>query len=61
MGEEIMRQLDIPLAQLIVSKFNARKDLGAGQEDSGIAELASSIKQRGLLQPLTIRPLSGDR
>ena len=35
-----MRQVDIPLDKLLVSVLNARKDLSAGQEDSGIEELA---------------------
>ena len=56
-----MRHVDIPLDQLTVSNSNARKDLHAGEEDSGISELANSIKQRGLLQPLIVRPLSMGR
>lgn len=51
-----MRQVDISLKKLLVSVLNARKDLSAGQEDSGIEELASSIKQQGLLSPLIVRP-----
>ena len=51
-----MRQIDIPLNKLIVSTLNARKDLSAGQEDSGIEELASSIRQQGLLSPPIVRP-----
>ena len=46
-----MRQIDIPLDKLIVSTLNSRKDLYAGQEDSGIEELAASIRQQGLLSP----------
>jgi ParB/RepB/Spo0J family partition protein len=53
-----MRQKDIPLDQLIVSALNARKNLHAGQEDSGIEELASSIRQQGLLSPLIVRPFA---
>lgn len=56
-----MRQLDIPLDKLFVSKLNARKDLKAGQEDSGIEELASSIRQQGLLSPPIVRPSSDGR
>jgi ParB family chromosome partitioning protein len=51
-----MRQVDIPLDALLVSVLNARKDLSAGQEDSGIEERASSITQQGLLSPLIVRP-----
>jgi ParB family chromosome partitioning protein len=50
-----MQQADVPLNSLFVSDLNARKDLQAGQEDSGIAELAASIRQKGLLSPLIVR------
>ncbi len=50
-----MRQIEISLAKLIVSDLNARKNLHAGQEDSGIEELASSIRQQGLLSPPIVR------
>jgi len=48
--------MEIALARLVVSDLNARKDLRAGQEDSGIEELASSIRQQGLLSPPIVRP-----
>jgi ParB family chromosome partitioning protein len=51
-----MRQVDIPLDRLVVSTLNARKDLLAGQEDSGLEELAASIRQQGLLSPPIVRP-----
>jgi hypothetical protein len=41
-----MQQVGIALDKLLVSALNARKDLQAGQEDSGIDELASSIRQQ---------------
>jgi ParB/RepB/Spo0J family partition protein len=56
-----MRQIDIELDKLVVSEFNARKDLHAGQEDSGINELASSIRQQGLLSPLIVRSTGDGR
>jgi ParB family chromosome partitioning protein len=56
-----MRQVDIPLNKLIVSTLNARKDLSAGQEDSGVEELASSINQQGLLSPPIVRPTADGR
>lgn len=56
-----MRQVDIALDKLLVSALNARKDLQAGQEDSGIDELASSIRQQGLLSPPIVRPTSDGR
>lgn len=49
---------EIPLAQLVVSDFNTRTDLIAGQEDSSIEDLATSIREKGLLQPVTVRPRS---
>ena len=56
-----MRQEDIPLNKLFVSDLNTRKNLQAGQEDSGITELAASIRQRGLLSPPIVRPVSDGR
>jgi ParB/RepB/Spo0J family partition protein len=50
-----MQQIDIALDKLLVSALNARKDLQAGQDDSGIDELASSIRQHGLLSPPIVR------
>ncbi len=49
--------LEIPMAKLQVSSPNTRKDLQAGQEDAGIDELAEDIKAKGLINPLTVRPL----
>jgi ParB family chromosome partitioning protein len=46
---------------LFVSSLNTRTDLKAGQEDSGIDELAASIREKGLLQPITVRPASKGR
>jgi ParB/RepB/Spo0J family partition protein len=56
-----VRQIDIELNKLVVSELNARKDLHAGQEDSGINELASSIRQQGLLSPLIVRSTGDGR
>lgn len=56
-----MQQIDIALDKLLVSELNARKDLQAGQEDSGIDELASSIRQQGLLSPPIVRPTADGR
>lgn len=56
-----MQQVDIALEKLLVSELNARKDLQAGQEDSGIDELASSIRQQGLLSPPIVRPTADGR
>jgi len=56
-----MRDESISLKKLFVSELNTRKNLQAGQEDSDIAELAANIRQKGLLQPLVVRPGSGGR
>lgn len=50
--------MEIPLDHLVVSKLNTRSDLETGQEDSTIDDLASSIRDKGLLQPITVRPLA---
>ena len=51
-----MEVKDIPINQIDVSEFNTRKDLGAGTEDAGLEDLAESIRERGLLSPITVRP-----
>jgi ParB/RepB/Spo0J family partition protein len=50
-----MRSLSIPLKNLRLSRLNVRKNLDAGQEDSGVEELAHSIQGQGLLSPLIVR------
>jgi len=50
--------LQIPLDRLRVGAANTRKDTDAGQEDASITGLAQSIKQHGLLNPLTVRSLA---
>ena len=54
MAEQV---LQVPIAALRVAAANTRKDTDAGQEDAGLAGLAQSIKENGLLNPLTVRPL----
>jgi len=46
---------EIKLSEIEISEFNTRKDLTAGGEDSGIDDLANSIKEKGLLNPITVR------
>lgn len=53
-----MHTTPVPLARLVVSALNVRKALDAGQDDSNVEELAASIRQKGLLSPLTVRPLA---
>ena len=56
-----MHTTPVPMAQLVVSTLNVRKTLDAGQDDSNIEELAASIREKGLLSPLTVRPLADGR
>jgi ParB family chromosome partitioning protein len=45
---------DIELSAIKVSEFNTRKDLDAGVEDVGLDDLAKSIAEKGLLNPVTV-------
>jgi ParB family chromosome partitioning protein len=53
-GEE--EQRTVPLAALKPSRFNPRRNFAEDQ----IEELAASIRERGLVQPLVVRPSLGD-
>ena len=46
---------EIRIDEIRVSEFNTRKDLDAGTEDAGLDDLASSIREKGLLSPVTVR------
>ena len=50
-----METLELPLESIQVSDFNARKDLDAGSEDTGIVDLANSIRELGVLSPVIVR------
>ncbi len=50
--------LQIPLTKLRVSTSNTRKDIDAGQEDASVSGLAQSIRERGLLNPISVRSLT---
>src|SRR2546426_9046294 len=52
---------DLPIADIELSRFNTRKDLSAGNEDSSIKDLAESIRSRGLLNPVTVRSTGADK
>ena len=39
----------------MVSETNTRKDLESGTEDASLDDLANSIKERGLLNPIMVR------
>jgi ParB family chromosome partitioning protein len=48
-------QRSVPLSSLKASRFNPRRDFSEEQ----LEELATSIRERGLVQPLVVRPLGG--
>ncbi len=48
-------QRSVPLSSLKASRFNPRRNFSEAQLD----ELAASIRERGLVQPLVVRPLGG--
>ena len=50
-----MKIREIPLNAVRVSTLNTRKDLESGSEDVGIVNLADSIKEKGLLNPVIVR------
>lgn len=50
------RVVELPLAKIVPNRFQARKSF----DDASIAELAASIRENGILQPLAVRPLPGD-
>jgi len=45
---------EIPVSEVVVSGLNVRSDMQSGTEDSSIDDLARSIRERGLLNPLTV-------
>ena len=50
-----MEVTELPLSAIRVSELNTRKDLDAGTEDADIQDLADSIRENGLLNPVTVR------
>ncbi len=50
-GEQRM----VPTADLRAGRFNPRKDF----RDEELGELAESIRNKGLVQPIIVRPASG--
>ena len=51
-----IEQRNVPLASLKPGRFNPRRNFGEAQ----LEELAGSIRERGLVQPLVVRPSSVD-
>ncbi len=46
---------ELSLDEINISEFNTRKDLGAGTEETSLDDLANSIQEKGLLNPITVR------
>lgn len=49
-----MEVKDIEMSKIVISQQNARKDLTAGSEDANLDDLANSVKEKGLLSPITV-------
>lgn len=49
---------EIKMKEIQLSEYNTRKDLNAGTEDAGIEDLANSIKEKGLLNPIIVRKMA---
>jgi ParB family chromosome partitioning protein len=54
-GAEVEGQRMVPLASLKPSRFNPRRAFS----EAHLEELAASIRERGLVQPLVVRPAKG--
>jgi len=52
---------EIRLSEIDISEFNTRKDLGAGTEEASLDDLANSIQEKGLLNPIMVRKTKNDR
>ena len=46
---------ELSLDEIDISEFNTRKDLGAGTEEASLDDLANSISEKGLLNPIMVR------
>jgi len=49
-----MQTVEIPATEIRVSPQNTRQDLQSGTEDTSLDDLAESIRELGLLQPVTV-------
>lgn len=56
-----MEVKEIELNKINVSGFNTRKDLNAGTEDASLNDLANSIKEKGLLNPIMVMEKAGGK
>ena len=49
-----MEVKEIRMDEISLSEYNTRKDLIAGTEDAGLEDLANSIREKGLLNPIIV-------
>lgn len=56
-----METREIKLSEIRISSSNIRRDLGAGTEDTSIEDLANSIQEQGLLNPIIVREISDNK
>lgn len=56
-----METKEIELSLIGVSSSNTRRDLSAGTEDMNIEDLANSIQEQGLLNPIIVRKISDNQ
>ena len=54
---DVSSVIHIPVDHIQISPFQPRRHFGSAE----LEELASSIRQHGVIQPLVVRPLGGDR
>jgi len=52
---------EIRLSEIDISEFNTRKDLGAGTEEASLDDLANSIQEKGLLNPVMVRKTKNEK
>jgi ParB family chromosome partitioning protein len=51
---EKLQVKEIPISEISIGPLNIRSDLQSGTEDSNLEDLARSIQEKGLLNPLTV-------
>lgn len=50
---------NIPVADIVDSPYQIRHIAGTSELDAALLELAANIKQHGLINPITVRPVPG--
>ncbi|EKX43909.1 hypothetical protein GUITHDRAFT_72636 [Guillardia theta CCMP2712] len=56
-----MNYLDIDIKNLILSTLNVRKTLTSEEDETGIEDLANDIKNNGLINPITVKKIDGNK